>query len=1002
MRTLCSVILFCGLALTPFAAAEEGIRIYHDGPSGVRTRPTAMPLPSPKAPPKYSPVHDTAIYCRHYGYSYSTNSWGSPQSPLLYTYENQSFPPSTSYPVKIGFDSDWDDEHSRGHVQFDIDQLPDSIVALSAGLRLVTAYDTQWTHEWDSWADIPIVFRGMWRNQAVYTPHDGDASSWELYDDAGDGSADGTHNLTMDGTYNLDWPSSGTFYDLGTQAVSDLNASWPLGWFGIGFALPDESADRGVNLWGAGSLLHVTYKNNRSHPRLRNPSVLPSSGEAGITQFTYSVSYVDSMGYPADSAFVIIDGTQQISLSPAGDPVDCKFIAKTVLAAAGTHGYAFRFHNSFGRTVTLPAAGSFTGPGVSLHSGPYVRYLRSTVIDTGSLGNGDGVLNSGESARLRIWVKNCGSDSAASVIGTVSSGDPNLTLVIAADTFGTILSLDSAAQAGFTVAATASAPFNYTSSLVLRCRDKQSNEWASSILLPLNALFFDNADDSLAQNFTQSDSPWHRTQRSCYSPENSWWCGSESTGAYAANCNAALATAEFLIGRDQQLSFWHRYETELNYDSCFVETTTDGGAHWSIISTFNGNNLSWTKQACDLSAIAAGTPVQIRFRFKSDNSVNKQGWFVDDIRIGPAAAALSNGTASPTLGDTLTPFTYTVAYSSAANAAPTDSLVIIDGAPHPMARAGGAYLTGARYAYTTRLPLGNGHQFLFYFAADGQTLQCPSSGYGGGPWVGVPVFRDSFENGLSQWTTGHNYNSLDWSLTAANCHSATHCLTDSRDSAYRDSTDSWAQMLSAVDLSPYSWAKLGWFEKYWTESGYDYCHPEFSTDNGSTWSALIPQYSGLDTAWHERVADLGAFCGKAAPIKVRYRLTSDFSLHYDGWYVDDVQLIGGWPTGVNDRPPDECRMQNAEFKMEQNYPNPFTLFTAISYQLSAVSRIKLIVYNVAGQKVRTLADGVEPAGPHCVRWDGRDGAGKGVAAGVYFYQLRTSEKQIIRKLIVLK
>ncbi|HTY08476.1 MAG TPA: T9SS type A sorting domain-containing protein [Candidatus Edwardsbacteria bacterium] len=1003
MRHTAIAIGLCWLLLAPVAFAQEGARIFKDAASCRRPRPAAERQASPKAPPKYSPVHDTALCCRYYGYSYSTNDfWGTPQTPLLYTYQNLTVPPAASYPVKIGFDDDWYNEHSRGHLQFDLGALPDSVTALAAGLRLTTAYDTQWPHEWDSWTDVPVVLRGMWRDQAAYTPHDGDASSWDLYDDAGDGSGYGTHDLTMDGTYNVEWPAADSFYDLGAQAVSDLNASWTAGRFGIGLALPDESADRGINLWGAGAYLHVTYKHARSHPRLSSPSVAPAAGEAGITMFSYTVDYADSFGYPADSAWVTIDGARTLALSPTGDPTDCRFIGKTVLAAPGAHTYAFRFHNTFGRTAELPASGSFGGPTVSLHPGPYVQYVRSAVIDTGSMGNGDGVLNSGETARLRVWVRNMGSDSAGAVTGTLSTGDPNIGVIVAADTFGTVPSLDSAGRMGFTVAAAAATPFNYTASLVLRCRDRNGDQWASNVLLPVNALFFEDAEDSSGRNVARQDSPWHRTQRRSYSPDHAWWCGEEGTGAYAANSNAALVTTEFVCGHDQELSFWHWYETEPDYDSCFVESTVDGGAHWSTIAAYNGTSAGWAKQACDLSAIAAGTPLQVRFRFKSDNSVNRHGWFIDDIRVGPAAAALGNGLLTPSIGDTAQQFAYSVTYTSAANAPPTDSTVVIDGVAHAMSRNGGTYAAGARYSYATRLPLGDRHTYLFYFSSDGQPLQSPSSGYGDGPWVGAAALRDDLESGLAKWTVGHSGNSLDWSLTAACSHSPSHCLTDSRDTTYRDSTDSWAGLVNSVDLSSYTWAKIGWFERYWTEAGYDSCSPEISADNGATWTALCPKYSGLDTAWHERVADLGAYCGKAAPVKVRYHLTSDHSIHYDGWYVDDVQIIGGWPTGVNDPPPDESRSQEAEFRMGQNYPNPFAASTTVRYQLPAAGRVMLTIYNVAGQVVKPLTNEVQSAGPHLIRWDGRDVAGRRAAAGIYFYRLTTGERTITKKMIVVK
>ncbi|MDI6740508.1 MAG: M28 family peptidase, partial [Candidatus Edwardsbacteria bacterium] len=79
--------------------------------------------------------------------------------------------------------------------------------------------------------------------------------------------------------------------------------------------------------------------------------------------------------------------------------------------------------------------------------------------------------------------------------------------------------------------------------------------------------------------------------------------------------------------------------------------------------------------------------------------------------------------------------------------------------------------------------------------------------------------------------------------------------------------------------------------------------------------------------------------------------------------------------------------QRTAFRLDQNAPNPFTTYTAVSYELPALSKVEIAVYNVAGQKVRTLASGMMPAGAHSVKWDGRDQSGAKVSAGVYLYRM---------------
>ncbi len=75
------------------------------------------------------------------------------------------------------------------------------------------------------------------------------------------------------------------------------------------------------------------------------------------------------------------------------------------------------------------------------------------------------------------------------------------------------------------------------------------------------------------------------------------------------------------------------------------------------------------------------------------------------------------------------------------------------------------------------------------------------------------------------------------------------------------------------------------------------------------------------------------------------------------------------------------------FVLSQNYPNPFNPSSTIRYGLPNSATVRLVVYNQLGQEVVTLASGIQNAGTHEVRWDGRNSAGTQVGSGVYFYRL---------------
>ena len=85
-----------------------------------------------------------------------------------------------------------------------------------------------------------------------------------------------------------------------------------------------------------------------------------------------------------------------------------------------------------------------------------------------------------------------------------------------------------------------------------------------------------------------------------------------------------------------------------------------------------------------------------------------------------------------------------------------------------------------------------------------------------------------------------------------------------------------------------------------------------------------------------------------------------------------------------------------------NYPNPFNPTTTISFSLPNEQKIELTIYNIKGQKVKTLMDCYTSPGEFELIWNGKDDNGKRVCSGVYFYKLRTQNNEIIRKMLLLK
>lgn len=88
--------------------------------------------------------------------------------------------------------------------------------------------------------------------------------------------------------------------------------------------------------------------------------------------------------------------------------------------------------------------------------------------------------------------------------------------------------------------------------------------------------------------------------------------------------------------------------------------------------------------------------------------------------------------------------------------------------------------------------------------------------------------------------------------------------------------------------------------------------------------------------------------------------------------------------------------------LHSNYPNPFNPSTSISFSLPADMHCSLYVYNIKGQKVKTLHNGVSTQGNHTLIWNGSDDNGISVSSGIYFYQFNAQGKTITKKMIMVK
>ena len=122
---------------------------------------------------------------------------------------------------------------------------------------------------------------------------------------------------------------------------------------------------------------------------------------------------------------------------------------------------------------------------------------------------------------------------------------------------------------------------------------------------------------------------WHITTSDYHSPTHSWY-----TGEYEnyAEWNLTSPPIDLRGISSAELSFWHKYSIEEDYDHGYVEISIDGGESWATLKSFTGEQLYWSQVKLDISTFT-GSEILLRFRLESDSSVTYDGWWIDDIVV---------------------------------------------------------------------------------------------------------------------------------------------------------------------------------------------------------------------------------------------------------------------------------------------------------------------------------------------------------------------------------
>ncbi len=275
---------------------------------------------------------------------------------------------------------------------------------------------------------------------------------------------------------------------------------------------------------------------------------------------------------------------------------------------------------------------------ISRVSGAYLA-LESTHF-TG--GDGDQEPDAGETLSLTVNIENQGIlADADNVSVTIVTDDPYVDLHDAETTLGTILAGSSGQNTfdefSFSVDAGTPDGHGLILTLIIEGDGLYMEEELSWMIGEATVVFFDDMESGTG-NWTENDGYWGLTTSVSHSPSNSYTDSpSGDYGNYRDTWIELATPIDFSAATAADLSFWHRYSTEEDYDYCYVEVSDDNGATWHQVGPkYHGNSYGFQEVTLSLNDYVGTAGFKVRFRLVTDTYVTDDGWYVDDVTIsGP-------------------------------------------------------------------------------------------------------------------------------------------------------------------------------------------------------------------------------------------------------------------------------------------------------------------------------------------------------------------------------
>ena len=375
-------------------------------------------------------------------------------------------------------------------------------------------------------------------------------------------------------------------------------------------------------------------------------------------------------------------------------------------------------------------------------------------------------------------------------------------------------------------------------------------------------------------------------------------------GMYPNNANDWLITPPIDLRdtslRDATLRFYEWYDLQNNLDEGFVLVTNDFGESWTRVGPVRtGEGRRWRESIVDLKGyIGSQNPVYVAFNLSTSPSVQSIGWYIDNVRL------IEVDTEAPSAPMNLTGESTLTAVKLVWD--PVDDADLAHYAVYRSLTSGEGYELigepvdnrfkdvdiepGTTYYYRVAAVDDSGNVSEFSNEISITTVET------------TVIFGTDFEEddgGFVKGVVSGTENPWEWGIPTSGpmeAASGEKLWATNLSGSYTNSTDAYIES-PAIYLPADKESVLTfthWVDMEGTSTLYDYGQVLISSDNGATWTNITPvnggKYGSRIQAWSDEEISLSAYKGQE--IKLRFFFHSDISVQLDGWYIDDVCIVG--------------------------------------------------------------------------------------------------------------